>query len=76
MQKDNWRIPQWTDLGEVEWGEAANPVTFGNALEVLVERGIVVRLDAADEPARYGRGERWAELAGLHELMAAALTSR
>jgi len=62
-------------LGEVEWGEAANPVTFGNALRVLVARGIVVPVDASEKAARYGRGEKWAELEALHELLAVALTS-
>jgi len=64
-----------TLLGEVEWGEAANPVTFGNALKVLADRGIVTPLDSSEKAARYGRGEQWAELPLLHELLAVALTS-
>ncbi|NRA06637.1 MAG: 1-acyl-sn-glycerol-3-phosphate acyltransferase [Myxococcales bacterium] len=65
-----------TLLGEVELGEAANPVTFGNALEVLLERGILARVDSQERLARYGRGEHWGELESLHALLAAALGAR
>jgi len=65
-----------TLLGEVGMGEAANPVTFGNALELLVARGILAPVDWDEVPARYGRGENWSELARLREFLAAALASR
>ena len=64
-------------LGEVERREASNPVTYGNALELLVRRDILVRLPAetSREP-RYGRGPAYGELAALRERLAATLSRR
>jgi glycerol-3-phosphate O-acyltransferase len=70
-----------TLLGETRLPEAANPVTFGNAIDVLVGRG-VLREERAGEDAeamgepRYARGEAFDELHGLRERLAAALSAR
>jgi glycerol-3-phosphate O-acyltransferase len=68
-------------LGETRLPEAANPVTFGNAVDVLVSRGVLEELPAGEgaegkgEP-RYGRGEAFDELRGVRERLAAALSDR
>jgi glycerol-3-phosphate O-acyltransferase len=68
-------------LGETRLPEAANPVTFGNAVDVLASRG-VLQLVSAGEGAegvgevRYARGEAFDELRGLRERLAAALSAR
>ena len=66
-------------LGEIELPEANNPVTFGNALDLLIRRGV---LAAAPRPGPehrdplYGRGPAWSELAKLRERLATALRPR
>jgi glycerol-3-phosphate O-acyltransferase len=65
-------------LGEAERREAANPVTFSNAAELLLRLGI---LERAELPRRRGegtesgfvRGARFEDLPGLRERLAAAL---
>jgi glycerol-3-phosphate O-acyltransferase len=67
-------------LGEVERREAANPVTFGNALEELVRREMLERV--APEAGRdrrevsYVRGSGFDALAALRERLAAAIGAR
>jgi glycerol-3-phosphate O-acyltransferase len=63
-------------LGEIELPEANNPVTFGNALDLLIRRGVLAAVprsgpDRKDE--LYGRGPAWSELAPLRERLATAL---
>ena len=63
-------------LGEVQRREAWNPVTFRNALDLLVRRG-VVSLESGEagreRERRYRRGEAEGDLSALHERLAAAL---
>ncbi len=79
-------------LGEVELPEANNPVTFGNAVDLLIRRQILapVRAGAASfaqratgerrsadrREALFGRGPAWPELAPLRERLATALRPR
>jgi glycerol-3-phosphate O-acyltransferase len=68
-------------LGEVSRREAANPVTFANALDVFVRRRILdrTRAEASRDSARdslYTRGPAFEELAGLRVRLAAALGAR
>jgi len=63
-------------LGEAGLPEAQNPVTFGNAVDLLIRRGILAAAeptggDRRDPP--FGRGPAWAELSGLRERLATAL---
>jgi len=63
-------------LGEVRRPEGENPVTVGNALELLARRG-VLELRRGDRGERlYARGAAFEELAGLRERLAAALACR
>jgi glycerol-3-phosphate O-acyltransferase len=64
-------------LGLASSSEAANDTTFGNALELLMSRGI---LESSREPrksgppeVRYARGEQWDALDELQERLAAAV---
>jgi hypothetical protein len=52
-----------------------NPVTVGNALDLLTRRG-VLRVQTAKEGRRYARGAAHDELFALRERLAAALASR
>jgi glycerol-3-phosphate O-acyltransferase len=67
-------------LGDVGLPEAANPVTFGNAIDLLTSRGILEvppGHDGADhDEPRYGRGPHFDELHQLQEHLAAALAAR
>jgi glycerol-3-phosphate O-acyltransferase len=68
-------------LGEVTRREAANPVTFANAIDVFVRRQILdrTRTEAARDTTRdslYTRGPAFEELAGLRARLAAALGAR
>ncbi len=68
-------------LGEVERREASNPVTFGNAFDLLVRREILRRLPpetrrGAPRGPRYARGPAYGEFAALRERLAAALPRR
>ncbi|MEE8581493.1 MAG: 1-acyl-sn-glycerol-3-phosphate acyltransferase [Myxococcota bacterium] len=74
-------------LGEAERSEAANEITFSNALDLLVRRGILEARSVPAKPGRalkregrdrvvYARGERADALGELRERLAAALSSR
>jgi glycerol-3-phosphate O-acyltransferase len=66
-------------LGEAAVPEAHNPVTFGNAVDLLIRRGILAPAAASDGDRRdppFGRGPSWPELAALRERLAAALHAR
>jgi glycerol-3-phosphate O-acyltransferase len=68
-------------LGEVSRREAANPVTFANAIDVFVRRRILdrTRAEAGRDSTRdslYTRGPAFEELAPLRERLAAALGAR
>ena len=67
-------------LGELSRREASNPTTFGNAFTLLTERGILEipppePRERRREPV-YARGPAFEELAGLRDLLAAALHAR
>jgi glycerol-3-phosphate O-acyltransferase len=66
-------------LGEAERREAANPVTFANAADLLVRLGMLERTSAGrrDEEGEPGfaRGPRFDELPALRERLASALAS-
>ena len=64
-------------MGEVERREAANPVTFGNALDLMLRRGVIQRRDP--EKGRdplLAPGPAFDELAALRERLAGALAGR
>ena len=64
-------------IGEVERREAANPVTFTNAVELLLRRKVLERRSspgARDEI--YARGPAFDDLPALRERLAAALSAR
>ena len=68
-------------LGETRLPEAANPVTFGNAVDVMLSRGVLQEMSAGESAegkgeVRYARGEAFDELRGLRERLAAALSAR
>jgi glycerol-3-phosphate O-acyltransferase len=68
-------------LGEVSRREAANPVTFANAIDVFVRRGILDRTRAetgrdSTRDSLYTRGPAFEELAALRARLAAALGAR
>jgi glycerol-3-phosphate O-acyltransferase len=63
-------------LGEVRRREGVNPVTIGNALDLLTRRGVLQGRAADDEERRYVRGPAYEELAALRERLAAALAAR
>ena len=65
-------------LGEVGRPEASNPVTFANAIDLLVRRGVLER--EAPQPGRersrdtlYVRGPAFDELPALRDRLATAL---
>jgi len=62
-------------LGEVRRPEGWNPVTFGNALELMAQRGVLARVKSDAREAAYGRGPAFGELAGLRARLAAELAS-
>ena len=63
-------------LGEVERREAANPITFANAADLLVRLGVLERTtrNGDDEPG-FARGPRFDELPALRERLASALAT-
>ncbi len=68
-------------LGEVGLAESPNTVTFGNAVDLLVHRGVLAIAPEASggvsrRERRYVRGSAYAELQALHERLAAALSGR
>jgi glycerol-3-phosphate O-acyltransferase len=65
-------------LGEAARPEAANDTTFANALDLLVERRILVEHRGSgrrSSEARYARGEDWSALSEFRERLAGALAS-
>lgn len=62
-------------LGEVRRREGVNPVTVGNALQLLTRRGVLTSRRAKDG-RRYARGAAHDELVALRERLAAVLASR
>jgi glycerol-3-phosphate O-acyltransferase len=70
-----------TVLGEVRLTESASPVTFGNAIETLVRRGILEKLAPGEgakerDGSRYRPGPSFDELPSLRDRLAAALAAR
>jgi glycerol-3-phosphate O-acyltransferase len=66
-------------LGEARLPEAKNEVSFGNAIDWLVARGVLAPSDASGGDRRdppVGRGPSWDELAGLRRRLATALDDR
>ncbi len=64
-------------LGEIQRTEGWNPVTFRNALDLLIRRGILeAQADEKDRERRYHRGEAFEDLADLRDRLAAALGAR
>ena len=78
-------------LGEVALAESANPVTFGNAVDLLLDRGILAPAPAASggrerrrkrrdrregRDKRYVRGPAFADLPVLTRRLASALSAR
>jgi glycerol-3-phosphate O-acyltransferase len=75
------QLAHTTLLGETRLPEAANPVTFGNAVDVMLSRDVLQEVSAGEGAegkgeARYARGEAFDELRGLRERLAAALSAR
>ena len=60
-------------LGEVERPEASNPVTFQNAVDLLVRHRV---LAPAEEGDGFLRGEAFDDLPALRERLATALAAR
>ena len=60
-------------LGEVRRPEGWNPVTFKNALELMVQRDVLQTTLGADREALYEAGPAFAELAELRARLAAEL---
>jgi glycerol-3-phosphate O-acyltransferase len=64
-------------LGEVDRREAANPVTFANAVDLLVRRRI---LEGAEKTPKgeeaFGRGDGFGDLPALRDRLAGALSAR
>ncbi len=63
-------------LGEVRRREGVNPVTIGNALDLLTRRGVLQARSEGRDERRYARGPAYEELAALRERLAAALAAR
>ncbi len=67
-------------LGELDRREASNPVTFGNAFTLLLDRGVLERPPAEGRERRrepyFARGPRFEELEGLRQRLASALRRR
>ena len=66
-------------LGEVDRREGANPVTFKNALDLLVQRRILepAEVDTRGKgDAAFARGGAFGDLPGLRERLAGALAAR
>jgi len=64
-------------LGETGLPEASNPVTFGNAVHLMLRLGVLERVpdDEGKDPS-YQRGPNWAELPGLRERLAPVRDAR
>jgi glycerol-3-phosphate O-acyltransferase len=60
-------------IGEIQRREGWNTVTFRNALELLVRRGILETAPGDSRERVYQRGEAWSGLSGLRERLAGAL---
>ena len=81
------RSERATLLGETLLPEANNPITFGNALDLLIRRGVLAaasvaqRAEGERRPSGgrdplFGRGPEWPELERLRERLATALRPR
>jgi len=62
-------------LGEVARREGANPVTFSNAVDLLVRLGMVAFAEGERETGRLVRGASSAELPALRDRLAATLAA-
>lgn len=64
-------------LGEVQRPEAANPVTFDNALDLLVRRGVLVRppAEGSSRDRAYRPGPEFDSLLALRDRLATALAA-
>jgi glycerol-3-phosphate O-acyltransferase len=62
-------------LGEVRRPEGWNPVTFKNALELMVERGVLRTAPGSEREPAYEPGPAFAELAPLRARLAAELAA-
>lgn len=62
-------------LGEVRRREGVNPVTIGNALELLTRRGVLEVRETEKGERTIARGPHHDELASLRERLAAALAA-
>ncbi len=66
-------------IGELDRREAANPVTFSNAFDLLVRSGVLARAQSESRrspEAGFSRGPAFGELAALRERLASALAAR
>jgi glycerol-3-phosphate O-acyltransferase len=67
-------------LGEVSRPEGSNPVTFGNAVDLLARRGVLERAQQeggrGSREVRYVRGPCFGDLPALRERLAASLSGR
>jgi glycerol-3-phosphate O-acyltransferase len=63
-------------LGEVRRREGVNPVTIGNALDLLSRRGVLELRRGEKGERLYSRGPAHEQLAALRERLAAALAAR
>jgi glycerol-3-phosphate O-acyltransferase len=68
-------------LGEIGLPEANNPVTFANALDLLIRRGVLAAVPRTGtgvdrRDPLFGRGPAWSELEPLRERLATALRPR
>jgi glycerol-3-phosphate O-acyltransferase len=63
-------------LGEVQPAEGWNPVTFRNALDLLVRRGILHQEAGESRDRAYTRGDTFEDLVALRERLAGALAGR
>jgi glycerol-3-phosphate O-acyltransferase len=65
-------------LGEVGLPEAANPVTFDNAVDYLIREGMLAEAETPQDrrEATFGPGRAWDELQVLRDRLAAALAPR
>ncbi|TMA32126.1 MAG: hypothetical protein E6J87_13750 [Deltaproteobacteria bacterium] len=63
-------------LGETGLPEANNPVTFANAVDLLIRRGVLAETGPDRRDPMLGHGPEWAELERLRERLATALRPR
>ncbi|HKA14743.1 MAG TPA: hypothetical protein VKH41_06975, partial [Myxococcota bacterium] len=65
-------------IGETGLPEANNPVTFANAVDLMIRRGMLAAVPKSSDrrDPLFGRGPNWPELARLRERLATALRPR